>query len=143
MDDYQGRRTSRTSKTPADSKQRGASWQSAPRRAHAGFQQSVTEDADVRHDHGGAATRGDWEPTGWAARKEPLRSECVQRHYALLAEAVGDWRSQLPQADGSSLVLRMRVVDECNAVPFRGQLVAWATALGFDVVDNWRGGRTP
>jgi hypothetical protein len=36
----------------------------------------------------------------------------------------------------------MRVVDECNAVPFSGQLVAcWATALGFDVVDNSRGGR--
>ena len=83
----------------------------------------------------------DWEPTGWAARKEPLLRECVQRHYALLAEAGGDWRSPLPQADASSLVLRMRVVDECNAVPFSGQLVAWAAAIGFDVVDNSRGGR--
>ena len=83
----------------------------------------------------------DWEPTGWAARKEPLRSESVQRHYTLLMEAGGDWRNPLPQADGSSLVLRMRVVDECNAVPFSGQLVAWAAALGFNVVDNSRGGR--
>ncbi len=82
-----------------------------------------------------------WEPTGWAARKEPLRSECVQRHLTLLTEAGGDWRNPLPQADGSSLVLRMHVVDECNAVPFSGQLVTWAAALGFNVVDNSRGGR--
>jgi hypothetical protein len=34
--DDQGRGTSRASKAPADSSQRGASWQSAPRRAHAG-----------------------------------------------------------------------------------------------------------
>ncbi len=82
-----------------------------------------------------------WEPTGWAARKEPLRSGCVQRHYTLLTEAGGDWRNPLSQADGSSLVLRMRVADECNAIPFSGQLVAWAAALGFNVVDNSRGGR--
>jgi hypothetical protein len=45
----------------------------------------------------------------------------------------------LPQTDGPPLVL---VVDECNAIPFSGQLVTWAAALGINVVDNSRGGRT-
>ncbi len=105
------------------------------------FQQSGRAEADIRHNRGGQAARADWKPTGWAARKEPLRSKCVQRHYTLLMEAGGDWRNPLPQADGSSFVLRMRVVNECSAIPFSGQLVAWAAALGFNAVDNSRGGR--
>ena len=64
-----------------------------------------------------AKPRVRWEPTGWAARKEPLRSECVQRYYTLLTKAGGDWRNPLPQADGSSLVLRMR--SSTKATPSR------------------------
>ncbi len=33
------------------------------------------------------------------------------------------------------------LVDEGNAVPFSGQLVAWGATLGFNVVDTSRGGR--